>query len=392
MKQEPWRNWVPGVLSKKQVMELCDEDLIRQVEDFENSIDESSIDLTLTDEVYKLCEGSVKPFGEKTYLHTLEKLSLVEKIEPDGEAYILKKSNTYLVKVREKLANRLNGKEIFGQATAKSSIGRVDVLVRTIVDGMTGYDIYDPNREGEGDIFAEITPISFDVRIKSGISLAQLRLFYGDPRNAEVRGREICKTCMPKSQNSGGFLTLDLDPVEIGSLEGAAFEGEETTNPDALNLWKQDEDEKPKPWDYFKFLEATDKRIALNPSSFYILRSKERLSIPDSIAVYIRAIDETLGEMRIHYAGFAHPWFGRNRPDQRGTPIIFEVRGHDFPAVLLDNEKMAQLTFYRMSDAAEKPEVSDYDSQELKLSNLFAQFPEKLSRKKDGTIAPVGKK
>jgi dCTP deaminase len=81
----------------------------------------------------------------------------------------------------------------------------------------------------------------------------------------------------------------------------------------------------------------------------------EHISLSGEIAVYCRAIDETIGEMRIHYAGFVHPLFGRERKDRKhGTPLIFEVRGHDVGVTLTDGEKMARLTFYRMSEACEK--------------------------------------
>jgi deoxycytidine triphosphate deaminase len=99
----------------------------------------------------------------------------------------------------------------------------------------------------------------------------------------------------------------------------------------------------------------------------------------DGIAVYCRAIDETIGEMRIHYAGFAHPFFGRERADrQTGTPLIFEVRGHDVKVTLTDGEKMARLIFYRMSEDCRLPkqktrrQKSGYENQTLKLSEFFS--------------------
>ena len=280
--QEPWKNWIPGVLSKRQVIELCKADLILEVVDYESSIDESSIDLTLTGEVYQLTKGSVKPFEGEKYLDRLKFWSLLEKVEPEGEAFVLKKAKTYLVRVKEKLSPDLNGNRIYGQATAKSSVGRVDVLVRTIIDGMSGYDIFDPNRTSAGEIFSEITPISYDVRIKADISLAQLRLFYGDPQHAEIRGEEICRTCIldPDRQYTkkiDNILSLNLEPSPIRNLEGVAFEGGEVENGRALDLWTLEYELKPKPWNFFKLLQVPEKRLLLRPSSFYILRSKERL-------------------------------------------------------------------------------------------------------------------
>ena len=53
-----------------------------------------------------------------------------------------------------------------------------------------------------------------------------------------------------------------------------------------------------------------------------------------------------MGEIRIHYAGFVHPYFGFFlREWEKGTPLIFEVRGHQVPVSLADKEKMANLIF-----------------------------------------------
>ena len=162
------------------MLKLCSADYIRSVDDPKNSIDESSIDLTLSNEVYRLTEGSVKPFEEKHYIDTLRKWGLVEPLPPSESTYVLDKSTTYLVKLREHLSQHLHETRIFGQATAKSSVGRVDVLVRIIIDGMSGYDVFDPEKASSGELFAEITPISFNVRVAPGIALAQLRLFSGN--------------------------------------------------------------------------------------------------------------------------------------------------------------------------------------------------------------------
>ena len=102
----------------------------------------------------------------------------------------------------------------------------------------------------------------------------------------------------------------------------------------------------------------------------------KRLRVPEGVAIYCKAIDETIGEMRIHYAGFVHPFFGVDRKDgQRGTSLIFEVRGHQVDANIIHAEKLAILTFYRMSkDCTEKDkpkEDDDYNNQTLKLSGFF---------------------
>jgi dCTP deaminase len=104
-----------------------------------------------------------------------------------------------------------------------------------------------------------------------------------------------------------------------------------------------------------------------------------------------------MGEMRIHYAGFVHPYFGLYREDKtKGTPLIFEVRGHQVPVSLADKEKMANLIFYRMSEDApdlseeeQAAEAKGYGSQDLKLSNFFDEWPTHLKRNNDGSLEAV---
>ena len=78
----------------------------------------------------------------------------------------------------------------------------------------------------------------------------------------------------------------------------------------------------------------------------------------------------------IHYAGFAHPWFGMARDDKKTvTPLIFEVRAHNFPIILRHEEVFASIRFYKMARAIpvseRKNEKNGYSEQELKLSNYF---------------------
>jgi dCTP deaminase len=100
--------------------------------------------------------------------------------------------------------------------------------------------------------------------------------------------------------------------------------------------------------------------------------------------------------MRIHYAGFVHPFFGTKRKDGRkGTPLIFEVRGHDIDVSLKDGEKMARLVFYRMSEPCERvkkkkrSKKNTYNEQDLQLSSIFADWPKKIEVEADGSVKKV---
>ncbi len=399
MPNDEIKQWSPGVLCRKQLKFLCDNDQIHGVNKPNTCCGLSSIDLCLSDEAYDMIEGSVKPAGKDEYYSTmLRNNNLAIKLDPErGEIFLLKKGNTYVFRLMEKLQI---GKYpyIHGQATAKSTIGRVDVLARLIVDGMDCYDSFEP-KNINGDMYLEISPITFDVRVKPGIALTQLRLFKGEPENSLVKKNEIelYGENILNPNNDEYTLSVDLSNCDIRNVTEATaafFARRHERNGDKLtpiDLWvKGKSKRKKRPCEYWLFQKSNNNRLKIENAAFYILRSMEKIALPHTLAIYCKAMDETIGEMRIHYAGFVHPFFGLNREDQKvGTPLIFEVRGHDLDVSLGHGEKMAKLQFYRMSESPRKPKSKPYDNQTLKLSDLFLDWPKKIQVGSDGKVKPI---
>jgi dCTP deaminase len=386
----PWEEWIPGVLHRSQIQELYSNGLI--ITDIPQGLDlgACSIDLKLSSEGYRLKQGSVKPSSDYLYHSILADSRMSERVQASAdESYLLEARQTYVFRLQERLSPALAGLAIYGQATAKSSVGRVDVLARLIVDGMNKYESFDPEIKNKtGNMYIEITPITFSVKVMPGKALSQLRLFYGKPEEAEIAGEGLFKTLLG-ADATDGTLTVDLSDVKIDGVDVAAFCARHSDG--AIPLWKE-ADPKPDPCNYWRFVSADNtSRLQIRDSEFYILRSKERLFVPRGIAIYCKASDETIGEMRIHYAGFAHPFFGTERKDgQRGTPLIFEVRGHQVNANLIHGEKMANLTCYRMSkDCGDADRETGYNEQELELSKFFTKWQDKLKINGDGTVEPV---
>ena len=368
-----WQDWIPGVLANHQILKLIEDGLLDGVPR-DQTPDASAIDLHLADTCYEMKGGSRKPFGS----------GFGDQIRGSGAVPILKEADgtwklspkhTYVFELREALVG-LNKRPIWGQATAKSSVGRVDVLARLVVDGMKQYERFDPDQIGErAPMYLEVTPITFGVQVRPGDSLTQLRLFYGDPRACELRGKEIWRTCLDTDEP---YLTVDLTPEEIVGIQGCGFRAAPEDPAHFVPLWLEKSRALTDPATCWELVTATkDRRVAVEVNQFYILRSKERLRVHEDVAVYARAIDEEIGEMRIHYAGFAHPGFGWKRNDgKRGTPLIFEVRGHSVPVSLCDGEVLARLQFFRMSSTPDVATLLDtsYGGQELKLSKYFQEW------------------
>jgi dCTP deaminase len=117
------------------------------------------------------------------------------------------------------------------------------------------------------------------------------------------------------------------------------------------------------------------KGLILNPSDFYILASWEKISVPPTYAAEMVPFDPSIGEFRIHYAGFFDPGFGYGLSGIRGTKAVLEVRAHEIPIFLEDRQLVGKLKYHKMAKEPDKiygPSIgSSYQQQGLALSKQF---------------------
>lgn len=296
------------------------------------------------------------------------------------EPVLLKKHHVYLFKADCRLD--LRSIRIEGKATARSSIGRLDVLVRLLVDGSDTFDVVAGNKEH--DLYVEVTPISFDLLVKRGTALSQIRLFKGRERDISLTREELFheeddafpvlldgkpyrEPCRADPDNMWFPFRLNLEPDPVAKCSAFVAKKQEDLPPiDPDNEGHYD------PRQYWDPVPSDAGSIHLEPDRLYILRSKERLRIPSHLALECKSYTTEMGEWRIEYAGFAHPYFGSLRDDKKGTPIIFEVRGHNVPTILTDEIPLGNVRFLRMSQPALVPKKKpSYEQQELALSKCF---------------------
>ena len=109
----------------------------------------------------------------------------------------------------------------------------------------------------------------------------------------------------------------------------------------------------------------------INPGEFYILKSKEKIKIPKSMAGEMIPYDTAIGDFRVHYAGFFDPGFGVNN----GSHAVLEVRTNEVPFSLEDGQIIATLLYENLSAI---PKItygiainSNYQNQKLELSKHF---------------------
>ena len=107
-------------------------------------------------------------------------------------------------------------------------------------------------------------------------------------------------------------------------------------------------------WDPVYNSSSENGRLILNPDEFYILMSKEYVSVPLDYAAEMRAYDTKVGEFRVHYAGFFDPGFGHAASGGQGTRAVLEVRSHDVPFLIEDGQTVCRLIYEQMTQIPEK--------------------------------------
>ena len=300
---------------------------------------------------------------------------------------VLETGCVYIVELQERLAL---SPALAGWANPKSSIGRLDVFVRLIVDHAAEFDRVPAGYQGP--LYAEISPQTFPVLVRQGSRLNQLRLGRGSPMASDAALRAVhaeIDRAGAAAQGAPGEavvrkatldLTIDLsgDPA---SGPGDGLVGFRARRHTALiDVDRAGAYDPAEFWDPLPAEPA--RRLILDPNEFYILRSREPVKVPPDYAAEMTAYDTQVGEFRAHYAGFFDPGFGYRAADgcrdDPGTRAVLEVRSHQVPFILEHGQIVGRLVYERMAGAPDQLYGagigSSYQSQGLKLSKHFKAF------------------
>lgn len=261
---------------------------------------------------------------------------------------------------------------ISGVANPKSSTGRLDVFTRLITDRAQAFDRIEPGYRGP--LYAEISPRTFPVLVRKGSRLNQLRVRRGSPQFTDTQLKRLHQE-QPLVDGeadieNGLALTVDLEGDNQRQVGWRARRHTGIVNMDRRDALD--------PLDYWEPIYASRAgSIVLDPDEFYILASREAVSIPPDYAAEMVPFNPLVGEFRVHYAGFFDPGFGHDTGGGRGSRAVLEVRSREVPFIIEHGQIIGRLVFERLTDPP--PEVygqnlgSHYQKQGLRLSKHFRQ-------------------
>ena len=375
---------IAGVLSSQEILELINKNVITSENGIEKDlIQPASIDLRLGIKAWRVPASFLPGKGNKVSSR-LKDLAMHEFSLIDGA--VLECGCVYIVKLLENVSLTDN---LTGIANPKSSTGRLDVFTRLIVDGAMEFEEVPAGYQGP--LYAEISPRTFSVLVRTGSRLNQLRLRRGQSFTSDkemeilqehvglVRYQDNIN--LPDKIKNGVPLSVDL-AGENGLIGYKARKHSMLIDIDKPNHYKRElfwekitvEDLLYQGGDYEN--KNNQGSLILSPDAFYILASKEYVSVPSKYAAEMRAYDTKVGEFRAHYAGFFDPGFGLTELGASKTKAVLEVRSHDVPFLIEQDQTVCRLVYEPMANVpsilyGEAGSSNNYQAQGLKLAKHF---------------------
>ena len=362
-----------GILPIQSLTALIDDGAILADDEIDpTQLQPASLDLRLGAKAYRVrasfLPGRAHTVGEKSDTYGMHAVDL-------SDGAVLERGCVYIVPLLESLAL---SERLSGIANPKSSTGRLDVFTRLITDHATEFDRIETGYQGP--LYAEIAPRTFSILVRKGDRLNQMRLrrgnhIYSDQdlrrlhqRSALVHGIEGEVRFV-----NGVPLTVDLEGSRADGLIGykarqhaALIDISRLNHYDPIEFWEPI---------YAGQSGTALHGLVLNPDDFYILASREAVTVPPDHAAEMAAYNTLVGEFRVHYAGFFDPGFGDEAAGGRGTRAVLEVRSHDVPFMLEHGQTVGRLVYERLTDTPDKlygaAMGSNYQQQALALSKQF---------------------
>jgi dCTP deaminase len=315
-------------LVDKDIEKIIDDDVLKSLNPnyskdvLKKHLEPSSIDLPIGQYIYEINEVFMP--HNKTVLSAVNSLK-TRKIPLKKEVYLHKGLN-YIVPVANITIPTLE--DMLIKFSPKSSIGRVDLMVRAVADNVGSYEFLPSGFRG--NIWNILSPQSFNLKVnfnklQDEICLNQARFIYENKQDTEV----------PDSKKF--LINQKGNPINRKPYEGNKFQVSLSTNDfnimgyEALNTQKyldMTSIELNNPKDFFKPIKKA-KKFKFEKGKFYIMASKEKIVVPPEYSIEMVPASHFHGEIRVHYAGFFDPGFGYRNGKPEGNIAVFEIRAYE---------------------------------------------------------------
>ena len=306
----------------------------------------ATMDMRLGPTIHAVSTSFLPPGSHDSILDLVKRLSHYNFELSQDKTHHLDVNKIYMVPLMEHCEFPENTRMFF---SPKSSVGRNDVHVRVVAEG---YPYYDRTPFGyKGPLWVQIAPQSFHVGVRAELALVQGRIKTRDSHRLttdeiyhmhekygiayDSSGKVLSPNGQVKVHEGTMHFHIDLERDVVG------FKAKR-------NVGKQlDLSAEPNTYDPKEFWEPLyrqpDGCLVLDSGEFYLLATQERVSIPPECCGELLPVDPSLGEFRVHYAGFFDNGFG----GKNGTHGVLEVRSSGRPFMMQHGKPVRSMAFER---------------------------------------------
>ncbi len=211
---------------------------------------------------------------------------------------------------------------LFWKVSPKSSLWRIDVLIRAVVDNTWIYDTVLPGTQWT--LRLEVTPQSFNIKITAWTAITQLMIF---EKTTEAQSYDKNEKFLfdDKTQLSPDYYQDHMMvSLWVGNFETIWYKARYTDEIiDLSKIWQYDSAQFFEP--ILAHWSKDSQKVILEKDRFYILPTKEKIRVPSHYSIELVPFTHLMGELRVHYAWFFDPWFGW----EHGATWVLEVRPHE---------------------------------------------------------------
>lgn len=306
----------------------------------DDQVQPCSVDLRLGDHATCVTAGFVPNLQREPVEKTVERKRVYDFPLSTDHANILRKGETYIIPLEEK-TSLLEGTT--GAINPKSTTGRGDSLTNVFASGVSKLDTILPGENRQ--LYIKIRPLSFDLLVKRGTRLSQLRVDAGQSLVSEpILRMEYHKTPLlydpegkpipmeqVKFRNGGIDLHVDLeaDIVAYRARKNSDIQLDLTLPRGAL------QDRLKEFWEPME--RPKNGEFTLEKDEFYLLATYEKTLFPPHLCGELLAYDITSFEGRAHYAGYADAGFFAS--------ITSESRVHNEPFTMYHRQALACMLY-----------------------------------------------
>jgi dCTP deaminase len=337
--------------SSQQIRELIESKRLLTPKPYEDRIQPSSFEPTISDHLYIVdveYSGIFRVSKDEQVYEKLAELPSRRRQKVDiSQGFELKKGFSYMIPLNEEIT--LEDEEHL-KSSPKSSLGRLFLNTRLLGDFNPSIDelnsLYSKGRKIK--LWLYVQPLAFNVIIHPGLSLNQLRFFKGYEAQlspvellSEIEQRPVLYTInsegneVPSDHIVTDGLILHLN-LSGSSTEGVVgLRARHNPNPIDLALKSHYEVE-----DFFEPIQKQES-ISIKRGDYYLLSSKEILNVPPYLGVDLRDYSKVGFIGPLHFAGFTDNGFHGD--------LVYEVRSDELAkeVELTHNMPISKLDFFR---------------------------------------------